>query len=109
TWVADASYVLDKTAELDKTPGQIFFKRLDLNRIGMFDWSFGGATSIQMATQDKRGKGAIDQDGQLFRDWWKKGSSRAVMLMHHVGEDKPPKPEDKEAMQELISKIRGQD
>src|SRR5580658_3836546 len=44
TWTADASYTLDKIEELNKTAGQIFYKQLDLSRIGMFGWSFGGAT-----------------------------------------------------------------
>jgi predicted dienelactone hydrolase len=42
TWTADASYTLDKVAELDRMPGQLFYKRLDLSRIGMVGWSFGG-------------------------------------------------------------------
>src|SRR5271157_4529521 len=48
TWTADASYTLDKIEALNKTSGQIFYHHLDLTRIGMFGWSFGGATSVQM-------------------------------------------------------------
>src|SRR5258708_5711864 len=46
TWLADAKFVLDRVEELDGTPGPSF-RRLDLTRIGMFGWSFGGATSVQ--------------------------------------------------------------
>lgn len=109
TWTADASYTLDKVEEMEKTPGQIFYKRLDVDRIGMFGWSFGGATSLQMATDDKRVKAAIDQDGQLFGDCWKKGTSRPVMMMHHLGEDKAPKPEDNGVMQQLIAETKEKD
>ena len=63
TWTADASFTLDQIEELNRTPGQRFHKRLDLSRIGMLGWSFGGATSIQMSKDDRRVKAAIDQDG----------------------------------------------
>ena len=102
-WTADASYVLDRIEELERTPGQPFHKRLDLARIGMMGWSFGGATAVQMSKDDQRVKAVIDQDGQLFGDVWQKGTKRPVMLMHHGNEDKPPKPEDAPVMKELIA------
>ena len=109
TWTDDASYTLDKIAELNKTPGQLFYKRLDLNRIGMMGWSFGGATCVQMSKDDRRVKAVVDQDGQLFGDVWKKGTSRPLMLMHHGNEDKAPKPEDNSVMKELIEMTQAQD
>ncbi len=109
TWTADASYTLDKISELDKTPGQLFYKRLDLARIGMMGWSFGGATCVQMSKDDRRVKAVVDQDGQLFGDVWEKGTSRPLMLMHHGNEDKAPKPEDSSVMKELIEKTEAQD
>jgi predicted dienelactone hydrolase len=109
TWTADASYTLDKIAELDKTPGQLFYKRLDLARIGMMGWSFGGATCVQMSKDDKRVKAVVDQDGQLFGNVWEKGTSRPFMLMHHGNEDKAPKPEDNSVMKELIEMTEAHD
>jgi len=109
TWTADVSYVLDKIEELERTPGQPFFKRLDLSRIGMMGWSFGGATAIQMSKDDPRIKAVVDQDGQLFGDVWKKGTMRPVMMMHHGSEDKPPKPSDTEVMKELTAMTRERD
>jgi predicted dienelactone hydrolase len=106
TWTADASYTLDKITELANTPGHLFYKRLDLARIGMMGWSFGGATSIQMSKDDPRVKAAIDQDGQLFGDVWDKGTSRPLMLMHHGDEDKAPKPEDNPFMKAMIELTR---
>ncbi|MEW6127789.1 MAG: hypothetical protein AB1757_12195 [Acidobacteriota bacterium] len=107
-WVADAKYVLDKLEELDKATGQLFYKRLDLSRIGMMGWSFGGATAIQMSRDDPRVKAVVDQDGQLFGDVRDKGTHRPVMLMHHGLEDKPPKPEQSEVMKELIAMTKTQ-
>jgi predicted dienelactone hydrolase len=109
TWLADASFTLDKVAELDKTPGQMFHQRLDIDRIGMMGWSFGGAAGVQMAKDDPRVKAVVDQDGQLFGDVWKTGISRPLMLMHHGIEDKAPKPEDNPVMKELIEKTQAQD
>lgn len=109
TWTADASYTLDKITELDRTPGQPFYKRLDLSRIGMFGWSFGGATAMQMSRNDRRVKAVVDQDGQLFGDVRDKGTSRPFMLMHHGGEDKPPKPDQAEVMKEMIAMTQAWD
>jgi predicted dienelactone hydrolase len=103
TWIADASYTLDKVESLNKTSGQIFYHQLDLTRIGMFGWSFGGATSVEMSIDDPRVKAVVDQDGQLFGAARKKGTSRPLMLMHHGGEDKAPKPEQQAVLNEYIA------
>ena len=109
TWTADVTYILNKIEELDQTPGQLYYKRLDLSRIGMLGWSFGGATAVQMSKDDRRIKAVVDQDGQLFGDISDKGTDRPVMLMHHGNEDKPPKPSDAEVMKELIAMTRERD
>jgi predicted dienelactone hydrolase len=107
TWTSDASYVLDQLEKLDKTPGQILYKRLDMSRIGMLGWSFGGATAVQMSKDDPRVKAVVDQDGQLFGDVRERGTTRPVMLMHHGNADKAPKPADDAALQELVAMVEG--
>jgi hypothetical protein len=62
-----------------------------------------------MSKDDRRVKAVVDQDGQLFGDVWKKGTSRPLMLMHHGNEDKAPKPEDNSVMKELIEMTQAQD
>jgi len=109
TWIADASYTLDKIEELNKTSGQIFYHQLDLTRIGMFGWSFGGATSVEMSIDDPRVKAVVDQDGQLFGAARKKGTSRPLMLMHHGGEDQAPKPEQQAILNEYIAQTEAWD
>jgi hypothetical protein len=106
TWIADASFTLDKIAELDRTPGQLFHGRLDLSRIGMFGWSFGGATSLQMSRNDPRVKAVVNQDGQLFGDVRDEGTSRPFMLMHHDGGHAPFRPEHASIMKELRAMVR---
>jgi dienelactone hydrolase len=109
TWLADASYTLDKIVELNKTPGQLLYKKLDLKRIGMMGWSFGGAAAVEMSKDDPRVKAVVDQDGQLFGDVWEKGTSRPLMLMHHGNKDQAPKPEDNPVMEELIKMTEDRD
>ena len=105
TWTADASFALDQIEELDRTSGQRFYKRLDLSRIGMLGWSFGGATSVQMSKDDRRVKAAIDQDGQLFGDVAAKGTPKPVMLMHHGMVDKTPNPADQPTLTTLMRQV----
>lgn len=106
TWLADASYTLDKIAEFDRTPGHLFYRRLDLSRIGMMGWSFGGAAAMQMSRDDPRIKAVVDQDGQLFGSVRDRGTSRPFMLMHHGLEDKPPKPEQADVLKEMVAKTK---
>jgi predicted dienelactone hydrolase len=105
TWTADASFTLDRIEELNRTPGQRFYRRLDLSRIAMLGWSFGGATSVQMSKDDRRVKAAIDQDGQLFGDVAAKGTTKPVMLMHHGLVDKTPNPADQPTLNMLMHQV----
>jgi len=109
TWTADASFTLDQLEQLNKTKGQLFYQRLDLSRLGMFGWSFGGATSVEMSIDDPRVKAVVDQDGQLFGSARTKGTTRPLMLMHHGGEDKAPKPEQQPVLEELIAQTEAWD
>lgn len=66
-WVEDAEFVLgqvDKLAAND--PEHRFTGRMDMNHVGMFGHSFGGATSVQMLMKDARVKAAINMDGVLY-------------------------------------------
>jgi len=109
TWTADATFTLDQVERWNKTPGQIFYQRLDLSKVGMFGWSFGGATSVEMSIDDPRVKAVIDQDGQLFGSARTKGTTRPLMMMHHGGEDKAPKPEQQAVLDELIAQTEAWD
>jgi predicted dienelactone hydrolase len=108
TWTADASFTLDQIVALDRTPGQRFQHRLDLSRIGMFGWSFGGATSLQMSKDDPRIKAAVDQDGQLFGDVAAKGTTKPIMLMHHGAVDQAPNAADQPALVKLMQDVEEQ-
>ena len=109
-WVADARFVLDQLETLNRS-GR-FAGRLDLDRIGMYGWSFGGATSIEVSVVDERVKAAIDHDGQLFGSAPTAGTARPFMLMH-AGEFPEAPPSDdpdvaaanEEAFAELMAQV----
>ncbi len=67
-WVADARFVMDKAQSMAGDPSNPFYKRLDLDRIGLFGHSLGGATAVQVCELDPRCKAAADLDGTLFSD-----------------------------------------
>lgn len=85
-WVADSRFVLDRIEALDREPGP-FRGRLDLDRIGMLGWSFGGAAAIEMLRIDPRVKAAVNHDGRLFGGAMNEPIRRPFMLMHHGGDD----------------------
>ena len=100
-WVADAVFVVD---QLDALNGSgRFAGRLDLDRIGMYGWSFGGATSIEMSAIDERVKAAVDHDGQLFGSAPRIGTDKPFMLMHNTELREAP-PSDDPALAEANAK-----
>ncbi|MEK4370689.1 alpha/beta hydrolase family protein [Paenibacillus sp. FSL R5-0473] len=67
TWVQDAQFVLDEVEKLGTgDPSGRFTGRMDLDNIGMFGHSFGGATTVQMLMNDPRVKAGMNMDGVLF-------------------------------------------
>lgn len=102
-WVADARFVLDRVEDLARDPGP-FQGRLDLERIGAFGWSFGGATAVQLTADDPRVKAAVDHDGQLFGSVRERGTSRPVMQLHNSTDYEKLYPEkDRPAIRELTA------
>jgi predicted dienelactone hydrolase len=66
-WVEDAKFVLDQVEQLAANDqDQRFTGRMDMNNVGMFGHSFGGATSVQALMTDSRIKAALNMDGALY-------------------------------------------
>jgi dienelactone hydrolase len=65
--VADVSFALDKFTSLTRnhTSGK-FYRRLDLSRVGLLGFSFGGSTAAQVCRVDARCKAGVDMDGFTF-------------------------------------------
>lgn len=61
----DISFVLDTIAQLNAQPSSMFYKKLDLDHIGMAGHSGGGALTMRMCLQDARIKAGIAFDSGL--------------------------------------------
>ncbi len=88
-WQADSRSLLDRIEEMNADPESPFRALLDLDRIGAFGWSFGGATAVQLSRDDPRVKAAVDGDGQLFGDVARTGTPRPVLLLHSEPDSVP--------------------
>ncbi|HYI45893.1 MAG TPA: hypothetical protein VE174_10605 [Actinomycetota bacterium] len=65
----DSSFVLDQLHRLAKSEAASpLAGRLDLDRVGIFGHSFGGATAVQALENDERFAAGLNIDGRLFRD-----------------------------------------
>ena len=64
-WVGDVRFVLDWLARLG-SEDERFETRLDLQRVGIFGHSFGGATAAEAVQLDERFKAGINLDGTDF-------------------------------------------
>jgi dienelactone hydrolase len=64
SWTADMKFALDQleTLNTSDTSGR-FVGRLDMQRVGVFGHSLGGATALQFCHDDPRCKAGIDIDG----------------------------------------------
>lgn len=83
-WVEDARFVLDQVEQLAANdPDQRFTGRMDMNNVGMFGHSFGGATSVQALMTDSRIKAALNMDGALYgeRRIPEEGLKKPFMMM----------------------------
>jgi len=76
----DASAVLDQLNDLNLQQGP-FSGRLDLDRIGIWGFSLGGAAAAQAARIDPRIKAVANLDGWLFADAAKHGVAQPYLLM----------------------------
>lgn len=79
-WVQDALFALNKLEALD-SDDDLLAGHLDLDRIGMFGHSFGGAVSAEISYRDARVLASIDMDGTLLGEVVENGAVRPFMLM----------------------------
>ncbi|KOY14777.1 alpha/beta hydrolase family protein [Paenibacillus xylanivorans] len=66
-WVNDVRFVLNQLEQLSAAdPDRRFTGRMDMERLGMFGHSFGGASTVQMLLSDPRVRAGINMDGALY-------------------------------------------
>lgn len=82
TWSSDMSFALDQLARLnDSDPTGRFTGRLDLQRVGAFGHSLGGATVLEFCHDDSRCKAGVDIDGLPFGDAAREGVTQPFMFV----------------------------
>jgi len=92
-WCDDAKFVTDQLERLNQGEGDGRFRgRLDLERLGMFGHSFGGAQAAEFCHEDARCKAGIDIDGRPFGKVVEEGLKRPFLFLmsDHHGEEKDP-------------------
>lgn len=83
-WEKDVSFVLNQLKKMNKKDKKhLLTNRLNLDQIGMFGHSYGGATAVQMLMKDNRIKAAVNMDGTLYGDKVKKqGIKKPLMIFN---------------------------
>jgi dienelactone hydrolase len=64
-WLLDQKFVLDQLESLNATDPRLG-GRLDLDKIGAFGWSLGGATAAQLCLREPRCKAGVGFDGTFY-------------------------------------------
>jgi dienelactone hydrolase len=87
--VGDVEFVVAQLEKYNSTKSKnLFSGRLDLNRLGIFGYSFGGAVAAQACWQDKRFKAGIDLDGSIFGEVANDGVRQPFLFLFETTE--PP-------------------
>jgi dienelactone hydrolase len=78
---ADCRFVLDELEKLDRTPGHPLESRMNMDRVGAYGHSFGGAVSVELAREDSRVRAALELDGVLHGAAFLHGLDKPVVLI----------------------------
>ncbi len=99
----DARFVLDSLA------GTNLAATMDLERVGMFGFSFGGATAGEVLRTDARVQSALNIDGTFYGGVTEVGVDRPLLKLNHDPATYPPKqrPEVTKMLQEENELVRG--
>ena len=92
-WVTDTKFVVDQLQRLNGAdPLGRFTGRLDMQRLGMFGHSFGGAQALQFCHDDPRCKAGIDIDGAPYGSVVQDGLKQPFMFIFSDHSHDPPDP-----------------
>ena len=80
-WTVDTTFVVDQLERLNANSSERFASRMDLQRLGIFGQSFGGATALEFCHEDSRCKAALDMDGIPFGRVVSEGLSKPGMFL----------------------------
>ncbi|HZR56649.1 MAG TPA: hypothetical protein VFA74_07240 [Terriglobales bacterium] len=83
----DMSFVLDQIEQINNSDSdRLFTGSLDLSRVGMFGYSFGGAVTMETCWRDRRLKAGINMDGMLFGESADLGVEQPFLFMSSDGD-----------------------
>jgi dienelactone hydrolase len=83
----DVSFVLDQLEAINQNdPEGLFEERIDISRVGMFGYSFGGATTLEACWRDERLNAGINMDGMLFGGSAESGVEQPFLFMSSDGD-----------------------
>ena len=89
----DQSFVLDQLAQLHTHDSErLFTGRLDLDHIGIFGHSQGGATAMHLCSVDPRCKAALNLDGPALGSIQQDGSPRPIFFLGSTNKATFPDP-----------------
>lgn len=89
-WSADMGFALDQLERLNTSdPSGPFLGRLDMQRVGVFGHSLGGATALQFCHDDSRCKAGIDVDGAPLGSVIGEGVTQPFMFLLSDHESEP--------------------
>jgi dienelactone hydrolase len=81
-WTSDTKFVVSQLEKLNAgEPAGKFTGRLDLQRLGMFGHSFGGAQALQFCHDDPRCKAGIDIDGAPYGSVVREGLKQPFLFL----------------------------
>ncbi len=81
-WSSDMGFALDQLERLNASdPSGRFLGRLDMQHVGVFGHSLGGATALQFCHDDSRCKAGIDVDGAPLGSVIAEGLTQPFMFL----------------------------
>lgn len=85
TQAKDDIFVLNSFAAMNENPHSPWFHSLDMNRVGAFGHSFGGATSIEACFRDPRIDAAMNMDGWIYGHIATSALDKPLFVMYEQG------------------------
>jgi len=80
-WADDARFVLTRLSQLPvRDATDTLVQRLQLDKVGYFGHSFGGAAAAEAMVRDHRIRAGIDMDGMPYGDAWRRGLDRPFLV-----------------------------
>jgi hypothetical protein len=102
-WTSDTKFVVGQLQRLNDGPSGRFAGRMDLQSLGMFGHSFGGAAALEFCRQDSRCKAALDMDGIPFGRVVSDGLGKPGMFLLSDHRRETADPESRQVLAEIKS------